>query len=413
MSNHSTNIEGTASTPVVVFDQVDTALQILQNNFQFKSLSNWACNHSYGCPHGCAFCYVPSSATVKQEKRHELTGKIPQQWINEREAGSHWADAHWGEYARLKTWDEDEFRKSLRRAEKQQGLPVDGNRAVMFCTTTDPYFTVSIPGNPEMTSLQNDRRRGLVRRALEMILEESTLNVRILTRSPLAQQDFDLFERFGDRLVFGMSLPTLNPTLSSVYEPNAPGPAAKLRALRAAVNRGLHVYVAVAPTLPEEGEDELRALFETVAQLKPVTIFHEPINIRAENVARIEARAAELGIQINSGVFKSREAWREYAFGQLLLAERIAREIGLPEGVFHSWPDPDLASKNGFISMKRMVHLRDHGPEKFDKRTAEAEWDASYGPWIKYWHNPEERISSWPGTRMPLWPADPAQQVAA
>jgi len=297
----------------------------------------------------------------------------------------------------LKTWDENVFRKSLKRAERQQGLPVDGNGAVMLCTTTDPYFTVSIPGNPEMTSLQNLRRRGLVRKSLEMILEESALNVRILTRSPLAQQDFDLFERFGDRLVFGMSLPTLNPTLSSVYEPNAPGPAAKLRALRAAVDRGLNVFVAVAPTLPEEGEDELRRLFETVAEFQPITIFHEPINIRAENVARIEARAAELGIQINSGVFTSRDTWREYAFGQLLLAERLAHEIGLPEGVFHSWPDPDLASKNGFISMQKMVHFRNQGSEKFDKKAAEAEWEAIYGPWIRYWHNPEERISAWPG----------------
>jgi hypothetical protein len=104
-----------------------------------------------------------------------------------------------------------------------------------------------------------------------------------------------------------------------------------------------------------------------------------------------------LGIQINSSVFKSRETWREYAFGQLLLAERLAHEIGLPEGVFHSWPDPDLASKNGFISMKRMMHLRDQGPEKFDKKAAQAEWEAIYGPWIRYWHNPEERISAWPG----------------
>lgn len=408
MSNHTTGQIG-----LVVYDQVDTQLQILENNFKFKSLSNFSCNTAYGCPHACTPCFVPEVSTIKQEKRHELTGKIPQQWIDERKAGSHWADTHWGDYALLKTWDEHVFRKSLKRAERQQGLPFDGNRAVMLCTTTDPYFTVSIPGNPEMTSLQNARRRGLVRRALEMIRDESTLNVRILTRSPLAQQDFDLFETFGNRLLFGMSIPTLNPTLSSVYEPRAPGPAAKLRALRAAVDRGLNVYVAIAPTFPEEGEAELRVLFETVAQLKPVTIFHEPINIRAENVDRIEAKAAELGIQINSGVFKSREEWREYAFGQLLLAERIAREVGLPEGVFHSWPDPDLASKSGFISMKRMMHLRDQGPDEFDERTAEAEWDASYGPWIAYWHNPEERISSWPGIRMPVWPAEPAQQVAA
>jgi len=47
--------------------------------------------------------------------------------------------------------------------------------------------------------------------------------------------------------------------------------------------------------------------------------------------------------------------------------------------------------------MKRMVHLRNQGSEKFDKKAAEAEWEAIYGPWIRYWHNPEERISAWPG----------------
>src|SRR5213594_4283910 len=39
--------------------------------------------------------------------------------------------------------------------------------------------------------------RTIVRRSLEIIRDESTLNVRILTRSPLARRDFDLFVTFG------------------------------------------------------------------------------------------------------------------------------------------------------------------------------------------------------------------------
>ena len=41
--------------------------------------------------------------------------------------------------------------------------------------------------------------RQLVRRSLELIRDHSTLNVRILTRSPLARADFDLFKSFGTR----------------------------------------------------------------------------------------------------------------------------------------------------------------------------------------------------------------------
>ena len=37
--------------------------------------------------------------------------------------------------------------------------------------------------------------------------DHSSLNVRILTRRPLAKLDFDLYRSFGERLVFGMSLP--------------------------------------------------------------------------------------------------------------------------------------------------------------------------------------------------------------
>jgi len=59
----------------------------------------------------------------------------------------------------------------------------------------------------------------LVRRSLELIRDESTLNVRILTRSPMARLDFDLYSTFGNRLVFGMSLPTLRNELAKVYEP--------------------------------------------------------------------------------------------------------------------------------------------------------------------------------------------------
>ncbi|MBC7781588.1 MAG: hypothetical protein H7125_15960, partial [Proteobacteria bacterium] len=90
------------------------------------------------------------------------------------------------------------------------------------------------------------------------------MNVRILTRSPLARQDFDLFASLGNRLMFGMSVPTLNNQLARIYEPNAPAPTQRLATLQAARDQGLNIFVAVAPTYAECDEADIRATMTAV-----------------------------------------------------------------------------------------------------------------------------------------------------
>ena len=390
-------------------DQQRNPATISVNKFKFKSLSNWSYNISEGCKHGCSFCYVPSTSTIKAEERIEKAGFIPSDWIEERKAGLHWADHYWGEYVLLRSWDEKKFKASLAAAEKlkkENKCAPDSNQAIMLCTTTDPYQTLSVPGNPDKTKLLNDLRGSLVRRALELILDESTLNVRILTRSPLAKKDFDLFKKFGDRLMFGMSIPTLDDDLSRIYEPKAPGPAIKLQTLQEAKEAGLHVYVALAPTVPDEGRVEITKTMRAIAELKPLTVFHEPINLRADNVARIEKKAKELGRYINSEVFQSKSRWREYAFERFLLVDEIAEELNYPEGVLHQWPDEDLATESQFLRMKQMQLEREFPgtqPSRGQRVEFKEQWNEFVSPWLKYWHNPEERISAWPGVRTPTW----------
>ncbi len=118
--------------------------------------------------------------------------------------------------------------------------------AIILCSTTDPYQVIRHP-DPSVRNRLANHRKMMVRRALELIRDHSTLNVRILTRSTLARRDFDLFRSFGNRLLFGMSLPTLRDDLAEVYEPGAPAPNQRLAALRAARQARLHVFVAMAP----------------------------------------------------------------------------------------------------------------------------------------------------------------------
>jgi DNA repair photolyase len=326
-----------------------------------KSLSNWSLNIAIGCGHGCRFCYVPSSSTNKQA-----------------DALAHYGvsdpDAEWGSYVLLRQWDESKFRASLRAAERTPlaELNPDGNRAVMLCTTTDPY-QVFHHRDPSRAKELTQRSLALVQRALELIRDESTLNVRIMTRSPLARQHFDLFRSFGPRLLFGMSLPTLRNDLAKVYEPQAPAPSARLATLQRAHDAGLNIYVAMAPTYPECDEDDLRQTLSAIKSIGPVTIFHEPINIRADNVERIAEQARRLGVTLRTDVFASRETWMNYSLQSLQTVVQLCRDLGISDRL-HLWPDKKLGAKWAVESMPK--------PEK-------------YRTWLeKRW----SRISEWPST---------------
>ncbi len=307
------------------------AAVISPNNFVHKSLSNWAFNIAVGCAHACRFCYVPSASTIKQAPRLAEYGIVD-------------PDAEWGNYVLLRKWDEEKFRASLRSAEKtpRSELKPDGNRAVIYCSTTDPYQVLRHRDAAKQCELA-DNARTMIRRSLEIIRDESTLNVRILTRSPLARIDFDLFKTLRERLVFGMSVPTLRNDLARIYEPKAPAPSQRLATLKAAREHGLHIYVAIAPTYPECDEEDIRETLSAIADLEPLTIFHEPINIRAENVARIKAYADEIGVPLRTDVFETKEAWEKYALDSLKTVHRVAHELGLKDKL-HLWPDRSLGT---------------------------------------------------------------------
>jgi DNA repair photolyase len=349
------------SSPPVPYGVWKHAAVIMPNNFVYKSLSNWAVNIAVGCGHACRFCYVPSTSTNKLAPQLKALG------VDD-------PDADWGDYVFLREWDEEAFLSSLRAADKkpEAKLAPDGNRAVIYCSTTDPYQVFRHPNPVEQKKLA-EAARHLVRRSLELIRDHSSLNVRILTRSPLARLDFDLFKSFGPRLLFGMSLPTLRNDLAKVYEPKAPAPSVRLATLQAAKKEGIPVFIAMAPTYPECDEADLRATLTAVAPLNPYTVFHEPINIRAENVERIAAQARELGISLRTEVFQNRETWKDYALESLVTVQRVAKEVGL-EKRLHLWPDKNLGSDWVVNSLE-------------EKRREK------YRAWLQSWWT---RVSEWP-----------------
>ncbi len=391
------------SAPAAMVNFWHKPVGIELNHFLHKSLSDWKCNISVGCNHGCLFCYVPAVAT-----------KFQKPVLKER-YGVDDPGVQWGEYVLLRPLDEEQLLKAIRAAENRplSELSPDGNRAVMLCTTADAYQTITSP-NKELKRRLNAERAHMVRRILELIRDHSTLNVRVLTRSPLARLDFDLFKSFGPRLMFGMSLPTLNDRLARIYEPNAPSPTQRLATLQAARDRGLNIFVAVAPTYAECDEADVRATLTAVKALNPLTIYHEPINVRADNIERIARHAEAEGKVLNTAVFDTPNAWRVYAMDALRMVQRVAQELGL-EHKLHLWPDAGLESENCFHEIRRAAWKRQH-PDLQLTREQRAELkrlgDIAYQEhrvWLGVWWS---RISEWPGVERATWtppelPADP------
>jgi hypothetical protein len=131
------------AAPLTKFDTIPNPAVIAPNNFKFKSLSDWSYNIAMGCRHGCTFVMsqipLPSSKkpTLKKFRGLFLSNGLTRDYlvnIGQIIIG--------GAFAYVKDWNENAFRASLRKAQKAKdegNLTPDGNSAIMFCTTTDPY----------------------------------------------------------------------------------------------------------------------------------------------------------------------------------------------------------------------------------------------------------------------------------
>jgi len=339
----------------------DSPVTIEANNFRYKSLSSWCCNTFLGCMHACPICFAPETSANKQKRMLESFGVLD-------------PVLDWGRYLLLRPLDKQRFLTSLSKAERTHpGLrKLDGNDAVMFCSTTDAYQVIHHADPGEQRRFQRMAKNSR-RWMLEAIRDHSTLNVRILTRSPLARVDFDIFQSFGDRLLLGTSLPTLDPAISRIYEPKVSAPRQRLKLLTDAHEAGIHTYVAVAPVYPEVGYDGILEVFEAVKAASPHTVFVEPVNLKLSIAERVRNEAQRQGHDIDMTPYSDSRAWSDYAIRTLREAERAANTAGISARL-HLWPDHEG------LSLKSVIE-RQPDPE-------------AYLSWLRSWWS---RVSEWPG----------------
>jgi DNA repair photolyase len=194
---------------VDVIESASTALLTKQRGSGFAGDFDYTLNPYGGCAFACAYCYVPAILRGRAER---LGG--------------------WGGYVEVRARS---VALLARQRHKLTGCS-------FFCATaTDPWQPA-------------ERRHGITRGLLELLVETPFRFGLFSTRSPLVLRDLDLLRQMSDRIEVGVSLPTDREDVRRALEPRNPPAAARLETARRLRTAGITVRLHVAPALPATAE---------------------------------------------------------------------------------------------------------------------------------------------------------------
>jgi DNA repair photolyase len=270
-----------------------------------KHLGDWGVNVYNGCEHGCLACYAPAQPGVAAQSF----------WFGKTQVD-------WGHYFSARDGLVEALRHQLRTFTPTRAVKTDwGQGRILVSFLSDAY-------QPLEKALQ------VTRQVLEQLLQAGH-QVRIQTRATLVRRDFDLLLKYKDQVRLGTSLPHLDDDLARVLEPKAPPPTARLEMLREAAQRGIPVYVAIAPCMPFHNLNVLDEVVARIQPLKPTEIYCEVLNPKGDCV-RMVAQALKERYPAESEIMAAYDdaAWSRWTYEVLHHGvERHARSG------FIAWPD--------------------------------------------------------------------------
>ncbi len=200
--------------------------------------ADYVINPYIGCGHGCIYCYA--------DFMKRFTGH---------------AGEKWGEFVDVK----------INAAETIPITKNFENAVVLLGSVTDPYQQV-------------EAKYQITRQILERLLPLQP-NLEILTKSKLIVRDIDLLQKFKN-LKVGISMNTLDKTISRKLEPHASSPQSRINTLKQLQEQEIKTYLFVSPIFP--GITKPQELIETTQDFVKEYCF-ENLNIRPNNKTAIES----------------------------------------------------------------------------------------------------------------------------
>ncbi len=168
----------------------------------------YALNPYMGCQHGCIYCYAMD-------------------FTRDSEAAE-----NWGSVIAVKTNIEDVLRKEVHH--RSRGT-------VGVSTVTDPYQPA-------------EGKYRLTRKCID-ILSANGFRTSIQTRSPLVIRDLDVIASRKSMFDVGMTLASPFRSVTSVLEPGAPPPGARMHALEKAAGEGIETWMFLGPIVKGYNDD--------------------------------------------------------------------------------------------------------------------------------------------------------------
>ena len=263
--------------------------------FEKKKLASYAVNIGTKCGHGCLYC--STGAMLRMHKLFRECGENP---------------FGFG-YAIVDLNTPERVEKDAKRI-KKRGL-------VQLCTTVDAWA-------PEAQEFD------LGRKCLKALLSQPGWTVRILTKNAAVLEDFDLIEKYKDRILIGASITATRDKsdVISVIEPQASSVQERMAVLREAHALGLRTYAMFCPLLPgvADSPEQVDRLIQFASAIGAEEIFAEPVNARGPGLQLTQEALQKAGFETEAGTvanIRNQKSWSRYTATLISNIQRSVRRF--------------------------------------------------------------------------------------
>jgi DNA repair photolyase len=157
--------------------------------------------------------------------------------------------------------------------------------------------------------------------------------VRILTKNVAVRDDFDLMEKYRDRVLVGLSItaPFAKSEAIQLIEPNASSIQDRMLAMVEAAARGLRTYAMLCPLLPgiAGSQEDIETLVEFAVDCRAEEIFAEPVNPRGPGLRLCQEVLEKNGHQNQADAIlhiRQKANWSHYVAELIRKVQHAVRE---------------------------------------------------------------------------------------
>lgn len=224
----------TASATQADLIYFEGAAKSVLNSPAATGMGFWSINPYVGCAFACSYCYAPYAhryvverslaETPNEDVRAQFQELPPQLAFSRRII--------------VKRNAPEVLREELTPGRAKRAA-LERGETVVIGTATDPYQPA-------------ERRFRLTRAMIEVLAPIKSLQLVIITKSPLIARDADVLARIATtaHVTVHLSLITVDRALARRIESRAPTPDSRLRALRRLSDAGVEVGINIMPVLP-------------------------------------------------------------------------------------------------------------------------------------------------------------------